>query len=140
MSCVFPHTSTTSHHLSTNYRHVTPLKLDHLSPKYYKLKCYGLKKENPSKARSNTSSVTKQKKETEEPENVVLKLAWYASEMLGIAASAFQPPPSDIIDECPDLPCDETGAVDRAAVVETIKQDFQMSYFVTGMLSLSLSL
>ncbi|KNA19823.1 hypothetical protein SOVF_057750 [Spinacia oleracea] len=123
-------------HLNKDYRYATCFKLHHVFPKFDRLKCCGLNKENPA-TRSNNSSVTAQKKDGGEPENVVLKVAWYASELLGIAASAFRPPPSDAIGEyTTELPCDESGAVDRADVVETIKQDFQRSYFVTGNVTL----
>ncbi|XP_021767132.1 uncharacterized protein LOC110731575 [Chenopodium quinoa] len=123
-------------HLSTDYRYLTSFKLHESPPKNYRFKCYGLNKEN-SVTRSNNASVTTQKEDGSEPENVVLKVAWYASELLGIAASIFRSPPSDdVIDEYSELPCDESGTIDRAAVVETIKADFQRSYFVTGNLTL----
>ncbi|XP_048494048.1 uncharacterized protein LOC104887036 isoform X2 [Beta vulgaris subsp. vulgaris] len=136
MAAILSHTSPAPH-LSTDYRYVTSLKLHHLSrcPKIYRLKCCGLNKESPA-TKNDNFSVSTQQKDGKEPENVVLKVAWYASELLGIAASALRSPPSDVIDESPELPCDASGVVDRAAVVETIKQDFQRSYFVTGNLTL----
>lgn len=63
--------------------------------------------------------------------NALLKLAWYSSELLGIAASVFRSPSNE---EAPPRLLD---TIDRAAVVETIKQDFQRSYFVTGDLTLN---
>ncbi|XP_051132624.1 uncharacterized protein LOC127252475 isoform X2 [Andrographis paniculata] len=66
------------------------------------------------------------------PENVVLRIAWYASEFLGIAASLIRPPPERISSGGAALSVDESGKLDRAAVVESIKQDFERSYFVTG--------
>ncbi|KAM7508626.1 hypothetical protein LguiA_019079 [Lonicera macranthoides] len=97
-------------------------------PKIYNFRC---------KAPSNSSS-TKNNKGGSESENVVLKIAWYSSELLGIAASFFRSPANVV--ESPDsvveLAGDGGGAIDRARVVETIKEDFQRSYFVTGALTL----
>ncbi|CAO2043425.1 unnamed protein product [Urochloa humidicola] len=70
-------------------------------------------------------------------ENVVLKAAWYGSELLGIAASLLRPaPPSPEGDAGGDAEGDAAGALDRAGVVEAIKGDFARSYFVTGNLTL----
>ncbi|CAH8384837.1 unnamed protein product [Eruca vesicaria subsp. sativa] len=70
-----------------------------------------------------------------EPENVLLKLAWYGSELLGIAASAFRspasPPPTTTVPSY-EIPVDCSGRAVRVAVVDSIKQDFKRSYFVTG--------
>lgn len=66
----------------------------------------------------------------------MLKVAWYASELLGIAASLLRSPPSESTEEYSDLSGVGSGPLDRALVVETIKQDFQRSYFVTGNLTL----
>ncbi|PKI38285.1 uncharacterized protein LOC116202315 isoform X1 [Punica granatum] len=75
-----------------------------------------------------------------EPENVLLKVAWYGSELLGIAASFIRPPPSNAVSPARELelelPKDGFGAVDRSSVVETIKEDYGRSYFVTGNLTL----
>ncbi|KAL9245357.1 hypothetical protein vseg_019019 [Gypsophila vaccaria] len=99
------------------------------------LKCYALG--NAKDSSSIKSSQNKQGKDGTEPENVVLKVAWYASELLGIAASVLRPPSSDsATDEYQELATDGSGIVDRAVVVETIKQDFERSYFVTGNLTL----
>lgn len=69
-----------------------------------------------------------------EPENVLLKIAWYGSELLGIAASAFRspasPPPPSVTGF--EVPVDCSGRAVRVAVVDSIKQDFKRSYFVTG--------
>ncbi|CAK9328819.1 unnamed protein product [Citrullus colocynthis] len=77
------------------------------------------------------------KNQESKPENAVLKVAWYGSELLGIAAS-FLRPPSDV--ETPvraqELARDLSGAIPRPLIVETIKQDFGRSYFVTGNLTL----
>ncbi|KAJ6710416.1 hypothetical protein OIU74_011320 [Salix koriyanagi] len=64
---------------------------------------------NGERPTSNSSS----SKRESESENALLKVAW------------------DI-----KLGKDVSGAIDRAVVVETIKEDFQKSYFVTGSLSL----
>ncbi|KAF5207450.1 Nuclear transport factor 2 (NTF2) family protein, partial [Thalictrum thalictroides] len=72
--------------------------------------------------------------DTETEKNVLLKLAWYSSELLGIAASFFRSPPTDVeaqerdVDE---LVGDEAGVVDRAQIMENIKEDFERSYFIT---------
>ncbi|KAJ8900569.1 hypothetical protein K2173_025346 [Erythroxylum novogranatense] len=75
--------------------------------------------------------------ESRKPENALLKLAWYGSELLGIAASVFRSP-SKTVETREDfkLAVDESGTVDRAIVVEKIKEDFERSYFVTGNLTL----
>ncbi|KAF5733075.1 hypothetical protein HS088_TW17G00611 [Tripterygium wilfordii] len=85
----------------------------------------------------NLTSNSSSKRESE-PQNGLLKIAWYTSELLGIAASVFRSK-SDI--EAPQkeikVAADGSGAVDPAAVVDAIKEDFQRSYFVTGNLTLS---
>ena len=97
----------------------------------YKLKCSAQKQDSLTSSSSSSSSTQTQRKDV--PENVVLKLAWYASELLGIAASLLRSPPSEPIEDNSDISGDGSGPLDRALVVETIKQDFQRSYFVTGM-------
>ncbi|CAN8286165.1 unnamed protein product [Cochlearia groenlandica] len=68
-----------------------------------------------------------------EPENVLLKIAWYGSELLGVAASVFRPPSSPPSSETGfEVPVDCSGRAVRVAVVDSIKQDFKRSYFVTG--------
>nr|XP_009400732.1 PREDICTED: uncharacterized protein LOC103984889 isoform X1 [Musa acuminata subsp. malaccensis]XP_018681896.1 PREDICTED: uncharacterized protein LOC103984889 isoform X1 [Musa acuminata subsp. malaccensis] len=68
-------------------------------------------------------------------ENAVLRLAWYGSELLGIAASLFRPSPSAAPSE--ELRADGLGfAAGQAEVAEAIKEDFDRSYFVTGNLTL----
>ena len=106
--------------------------------KLNRIRCNG---ERPT---SNSSSP----KQESEPENALLKVAWYSSELLGIAASFFRSPSNSSTEASEKdikLGKDVSGAIDRAVVVETIKEDFQKSYFVTGFLkftfqSLSLSL
>ncbi|KAI7737877.1 hypothetical protein M8C21_032141 [Ambrosia artemisiifolia] len=72
---------------------------------------------------------------------VLLKSAWYASELLGIAASFFRPStpsPSPSNEEYDNKNRNKVlgvVAVDRAVIVETIKGDFERSYFVTGAVS-----
>ncbi|KAK9279154.1 hypothetical protein L1049_012831 [Liquidambar formosana] len=67
-----------------------------------------------------------------------LSLLGTAPNYLGIAAS-FLRSPSNV--EAPssdiELAGDGSGAVDRAIVIETIKEDFRRSYFVTGNLTLN---
>ena len=60
----------------------------------------------------------------------MLKLAWYGSELLGIATSFFRK--TEAPDEFRELATDGSGVVDRNVLVQTIKQDFERSYFVTG--------
>ncbi|CAN6823965.1 unnamed protein product [Brassica oleracea] len=71
-----------------------------------------------------------------EPENVLLKIAWYGSELLGIAASAFRSPasptPPTTTEQDYEIPVDCSGRAVRVAVVDSIKHDFKRSYFVTG--------
>ncbi|KAJ0974437.1 hypothetical protein J5N97_016402 [Dioscorea zingiberensis] len=67
-------------------------------------------------------------------ENAVLKVAWYGSELLGIAASFFRPVRR--VEELTEF-TDVSELMDRYQVVEAIKQDFQRSYFVTGNLTLN---
>uniref|UniRef100_A0A803NXD6 CAAX prenyl protease 1 homolog n=1 Tax=Cannabis sativa TaxID=3483 RepID=A0A803NXD6_CANSA len=72
-----------------------------------------------------------------EPENALLKVAWNASELLGIATSFFRSPNNAEAGEVAlELARDASGLVDRAAIVKTIKEDFERSYFVTGNLTL----
>ncbi|XP_074573326.1 uncharacterized protein LOC141829701 [Curcuma longa] len=90
----------------------------------------------PARVRCEGRSPTPANREGPESENVVLKLAWYGSELLGIAASLFRPSP-------PTAPAEEisSGAIGsltgRAQVAEAIKEDFARSYFVTGNLTLN---
>ncbi|XP_077248238.1 nuclear transport factor 2 (NTF2) family protein isoform X2 [Tasmannia lanceolata] len=69
--------------------------------------------------------------------NLLLKMAWYSSELLGIAASVLRPPPRSSDREVEVSVDDGSGVLDRAQVVEAIKEDFQRSYFVTGNLALN---
>lgn len=126
----------TTPHLSIGRRHQTLNQLHHHPFKIYRFKCYAQNKGNPTTKSRNSSSLKQDNGDQSEPENVILKLAWYASELLGIAASALRSPPSNTAGDYLELTGDRSGAVDRADVVETIKQDFQRSYFVTGNLTL----
>ncbi|EEF50580.1 uncharacterized protein LOC8286677 isoform X1 [Ricinus communis] len=87
--------------------------------KFNRIRCNG---ENPSTRKES------------EPENALLKVAWYSSELLGIAASFFRSP--SVTSEANfKLSIDDLGSIDRATVVQSIKDDFQRSYFVTGNLT-----
>ncbi|CAK7348831.1 unnamed protein product [Dovyalis caffra] len=115
-------------HLKSHY-HQSIIFSPNYSFKLNTIRCNG---ENP------TSSSSSSKQESE-PENAVLKLAWYSSELLGIAASFFRSPSNSSAEASEKdikLGKDVSGAIDRAVVVETIKEDFQRSYFVTGNLTL----
>ncbi|MQL80528.1 hypothetical protein Taro_012969, partial [Colocasia esculenta] len=72
-------------------------------------------------------------------ENALLRVAWYGSELLGIAASFLRPsPPTIEADEGKEVAGEEgAGPSGRTQVVEAIKEDFQRSYFVTGNLTLN---
>lgn len=94
--------------------------------KAFKTNC---KLKNPSDSSSSTQD--------SQPENLLLKAAWYGSELLGIAASYIRSPKNvGSPQETPELALDGSGVINRAAVVETIKGDFERSYFVTGNLTL----
>ncbi|WVZ86834.1 hypothetical protein U9M48_033558 [Paspalum notatum var. saurae] len=69
-------------------------------------------------------------------ENAVLKAAWYGSELLGIAASLLRPAPSSAEEGDVAAAAAAAAALDRAGVVEAIKEDFARSYFVSGNLTL----
>lgn len=75
---------------------------------------------------------TNQNQESQPQNNAFLKVAWYSSELLGIAASVFR----SSSDEEKASPQRLLETVDRVSVVDTIKQDFQRSYFVTGLIML----
>ncbi|KAG5626671.1 hypothetical protein H5410_011889 [Solanum commersonii] len=92
-----------------------------------------------SNSSNNTSTSSSTSSQDSESENLLLKMAWYGSEFLGIAASIFRSPTGT---EAPsegnlELATDGSGLVDRALVVDSIKDDFQRSYFVTGNLTLN---
>lgn len=76
-----------------------------------------------------------------ESENVVLRAAWYGSEVLGIVASFFRSPtPSPETSAEAVIEVDQNGSgsiTGRERVVEAIKKDYDCSYFVTGNLTLS---
>ncbi|KAE7999454.1 hypothetical protein FH972_003884 [Carpinus fangiana] len=123
MAAILSFASITPH---VNSHHHTLIYKPNYCPRKNRLRCNG---ENPaSKSSSGRES---------EPENALLKIAWYGSELLGIAASFFRSP-SNV--EAPErvikLAGDGSAVVERATVVETIKDDFERSYFVTGNLTL----
>ncbi|KAH7577978.1 hypothetical protein ACOSP7_000934 [Xanthoceras sorbifolium] len=94
--------------------------------KIYRIRC----------GRENPISKSSAKPESE-PQNALLKIAWYGSELLGIAASFVRPPSSVVAPERDvRLASDGSKPVDRSRVVQTIKEDFERSYFVTGNLTL----
>ncbi|KAI4355136.1 hypothetical protein L6164_003936 [Bauhinia variegata] len=112
-----------SPHFNSQYRSLPP----NFHTRIYRFRCSG---KNPiSDSSANQES---------QPQNAFLKIAWYSSEFLGIAASVFRSPSNEekTSERAIELSEDGSGALDRAAVVETIKDDFQRSYFVTGNLTL----
>ncbi|GAB2271746.1 hypothetical protein Dimus_006575 [Dionaea muscipula] len=121
---------------------IRSIGLNH-STKIFMPRCRNGQQQNPTRSSSNltTAAAKKQDDDPDVPENLLLKMAWYGSELLGIAASIFRPPPpSHVVEDLgefgTELARDGSGAIDRASIVETIKQDFQRSYFVTGNLTL----
>ncbi|KAF9614141.1 hypothetical protein IFM89_015460 [Coptis chinensis] len=89
----------------------------------YTVQCSGKNQTSRSSANNN------------EDKNVLIKLAWYSSELLGIAASFFRSPASKV--EAQDSEFERSCVVDRAQVMENIKEDFERSYFITGNLTLN---
>lgn len=109
-----------------------------LQPSYYGHKAFKIACSNiKNTTDSDSSSSTREGREGSEPENLILKAAWYGSELLGIAASYIRRSPPETVaappQETAELAVDGSGVIDRASVVETIKGDFQRSYFVTGL-------
>ncbi|XP_008810114.1 uncharacterized protein LOC103721622 [Phoenix dactylifera] len=109
-------------HLNSRHRHASrwpPLR------KSCDFRRYGRKPSSPA-SDGDTQS-----------ENAVLRMAWYGSELLGIAASFFRPAPPTAPVEDLVGDGDGLGSMTRAQVVEAIKEDFQRSYFVTGNLTVN---
>ncbi|GMN45028.1 hypothetical protein TIFTF001_014228 [Ficus carica] len=96
--------------------------------KLYRIRCAG---ENPPASNSTTEPESV-------PENALLKVAWNASELLGIATSFFRSTKDvkSAEQEARRLAADGSGSVDRTVIVQAIKEDFDRSYFVTGNLTL----
>nr|KJB09711.1 hypothetical protein B456_001G158400 [Gossypium raimondii] len=118
-ACTVPHVKS---------QHQCILLRQNYSRNVYTIRCNG---EN---SKSNLPTTTQESA----PENVLLKVAWYGSELLGIAASYIRSPSK--VEEAAQkdlkLGLDGSGAIDRTAVIQTIKDDFERSYFVTGQLTL----
>ncbi|KAL4567047.1 hypothetical protein LXL04_022618 [Taraxacum kok-saghyz] len=126
-----PTSSVTLHH-SFNHRPINVFRSNrHLN--FSNIRCTGGKS-------NSTSTETSATGQSSESKNLLLKTAWYGSELLGIAASFFRP--SQIVDKEANRGIelagdgDEVGVIDRSVIVETIKDDYQRSYFVTGALTL----
>ncbi|KAF9620640.1 hypothetical protein IFM89_013666, partial [Coptis chinensis] len=109
-----------SHHFSA-HRFVTFLSL-HL--KFYTIQCNGKKQTSSSSTNEDSES----------NKNVLITLAWYSSELLGITTSFFWSPTSNVEaqDRVVELDGDRSYIVDCAQVMENIKEDFERSYFITG--------
>ncbi|KAK3009388.1 hypothetical protein RJ639_014651, partial [Escallonia herrerae] len=117
MATVLSYASITPHHCpaALSFRPNRSSRPNYL-PRIDKLRC------EAKKSTSNSPS-----KQDSESENLVLKVAWYSSELLGIAASFFRSPSQA---EAPrtaglELSGRDSSAIDRAMVVETIKEDFE---------------
>lgn len=102
----------TTHHSSLFF---PPKQHNNYNTRIHRFRCNGT---NPNQQDSQPQN------------NAFLKVAWYGSELLGIAASVFR---SSTDEETSPQRFLET--IDRASVVDTIKQDFQSSYFVTGLIT-----
>lgn len=102
----------------------------HFPPKPLILRC--------SSRMNNETTNTPSSTPDSQPQNLLLKAAWYGSEFLGIAASLFRAPKNAVNTPVtsPELAIDESGIIDRASIAEKIKEDFERSYFVTGDLTL----
>ncbi|KAJ4952674.1 hypothetical protein NE237_029506 [Protea cynaroides] len=120
--------SSVSHHFNSHYRGVTLRSPSR--PKTCTFRC--------SRSNQTTSNSSSSTNPASDSDNVLLRLAWYGSELLGIAASYLRSPSNSGVPGMElELTEDEQGVVDRTQVVETIKEDFQRSYFVTGNLTLA---
>ena len=116
-----------------SYASITPrLTAQHHHLNFQPNQCYSICRIRCSGENSTSKSTSNRESEPENA-NVVLKAAWYASEFLGIATSFFNPPSKvEAPETALELARDGSGAVDRATVVKSIKDDFERSYFVTG--------
>lgn len=65
--------------------------------------------------------------------NVLVKLAWYASESFGNLVALFRPSAREDAEEVEQADAFQ-GPVPRQQAVEAIRKDFEKSYFVTGTL------
>ncbi|KAI3846808.1 hypothetical protein MKW92_001707 [Papaver armeniacum] len=127
MSSIIPFS--TINNLQTNSVNSSVIFRQTNTRKFYSVQCTG--------KNTRTSSSTSSPNDSDK--NVFLKLAWYGSELLGIAASYLrEPPSSETRDNSPELVGEDEsgGVIERAQVVKTIKEDFERSYFVTGNLTL----
>lgn len=66
--------------------------------------------------------------------NVLVKLAWYASESFGNLVALFRPSAREDAEEVEQADAFQ-GPVPRQQAVEAIRKDFEKSYFVTGNMS-----
>ncbi|KAL3517205.1 hypothetical protein ACH5RR_024107 [Cinchona calisaya] len=113
-----------THHHQVNF-HPSYRSVD--SQKTFKLRC---SVKNTTDTSSSTST------QESEPENLLLKMAWYGSELLGIAASFVRSPKNVGIPQVKsELVVYESGLTDRNTIATTIQDDFRRSYFVTGNLT-----
>ncbi|KAI3701241.1 hypothetical protein L2E82_45890 [Cichorium intybus] len=120
-----PTSSVALHHRSSHRPADVFQSKRHLN--FTKIRCKG----GENSPASTDTSATGQGSESE---NLLLKTAWYGSELLGIAASFFRSPENvnKGANRGIELAGDRDGVIDRSIIVETIKEDFQRSYFVTG--------
>ncbi|KAJ9555984.1 hypothetical protein OSB04_010598 [Centaurea solstitialis] len=118
-----PPSSLTLHHTSKSNHRPVDLFRSNRRQNFTRIRCTG--------ERDNSTSTDS----SSESGNLLLKTAWYGSELLGIAASVFRPQ-EKVVERGIEIGGDGDGVIDRSIVVETIKGDFQRSYFVTGAVTL----
>ncbi|KAL5727442.1 hypothetical protein ACHQM5_000638 [Ranunculus cassubicifolius] len=87
--------------------------------------------------KTQTTTTRTAKEGPDSDKNALIKLAWYSSELLGIAASFFRSPATASSSPKRNLIEQETAILDRKQIMESIKDDFQRSYFITGDLTLA---
>ncbi|KAK2967319.1 hypothetical protein RJ640_006185 [Escallonia rubra] len=119
MAIVLSYASVTPHHhpAALSFRPNRSSRPNYF-PRIDKLRC------EAKKSTSNPPS-----KQDSESENVVLKVAWYSSELLGIAASFFRSPSQA---EAPrtsglELSGTESGAIDRALTLDAYEEDCEFA-------------
>lgn len=95
--------------------------------------CRIVKKKNSKNI--NCRSDPSPKESDSNSNNILLKLAWYGSEALGIAASVFRPSTTAQPSGEQSSQDEVVGSIPKDAVVDAIKKDFERSYFVTGNLT-----
>lgn len=97
--------------------------------------CKIVKKNNSKNIYCRSDNRSPSPEESNSNNNILLKLAWYGSEALGIAASVFRPSTTAQPSGEKSSQDEIVGSIPKDAVVDAIKKDFEKSYFVTGNLT-----